>query len=246
MMGYSSNWRTIISEFEKDYFCLVFDQRGHGKSLKPLSGYHPKNYAADLYKIVSELNWKSFALIGHSMGGRNALEFASQHQNLLTHLIIEDITPEMTPGTQDFFQDLFSFIPTPFQSREASKKFFEFDFHAESSPYRGNKALSLFLLSNLETQENGSVDWRFSKQAIFETMNSMVSYSQWSILPKLTIPTLFIRGENSKDLPRSTLIRILDSNPLISSVEIEGAGHWVHFDRSKEFTKALSEFLISH
>lgn len=243
LMGYSANWRSIISQLEGRFLCLVFDQRGHGRSFKPIDGYSPKDYAADLYKIVSDLRWNSFALIGHSMGGRNALAFADQYQDLLTHLVIEDIPPEETPGSEDYFQKLFATIPTPFACRADSKNYFEFDFIGPHSPYQGQKTLALFLASNLETLENGSVDWRFSKNAILKTLSAMKNYSLWPILPRLKVPTLWIRGENSKDLPLQSFQRILTLNPLISGVEIQGSGHWVHFDRPQEFTQCLIDFL---
>jgi len=48
-------------------------------------------------KILDELQWQKVNLVGHSMGGRNALEFAHEHPERLQSLVIEDIGPEGTP-----------------------------------------------------------------------------------------------------------------------------------------------------
>src|SRR4051812_15656878 len=93
LMGSASNWRKITPAFENDYQILIYDQRGHGRSFKPISGYTPADFAGDLKNIIDELGWEKIHLVGHSMGGRNALEFAQLFPRRIDHLVIEDITP---------------------------------------------------------------------------------------------------------------------------------------------------------
>ena len=76
LMAFAANWRKIASRLENDFCCLIYDQRGHGRSFKPETGYSTKDFAMDLNKITSELGWSEFHLVGHSMGGRNAMVFA--------------------------------------------------------------------------------------------------------------------------------------------------------------------------
>src|SRR5436305_14748609 len=76
VMGYSANWRRIARAFEHTHHVLVYDQRGHGRSFQPPTGYAPEDYASDLEKILDELGWGAIQLVGHSMGGRAALHFA--------------------------------------------------------------------------------------------------------------------------------------------------------------------------
>src|SRR5512135_2152018 len=76
LMGSGVNWRKIAQSLEADYQVLIFDQRGHGRSFQPSSGYAPEDYANDLALILEELRWEKILLVGHSMGGRNALHFA--------------------------------------------------------------------------------------------------------------------------------------------------------------------------
>ena len=78
LMGYASNWRKVLSGLGTDSY-LAIDQRGHGRSFQPEQGYSAVDYAQDLRKITEELGWNRFVLVGHSMGGRNALAFAHLH-----------------------------------------------------------------------------------------------------------------------------------------------------------------------
>ena len=94
LMAFSANWRKIASRLQNDFQCLIYDQRGHGRSFKPDSGYSPEVFAEDLNKITNELGWDSFHLVGHSMGGRNAIVFADLYPQKVTTLTIEDMGPE--------------------------------------------------------------------------------------------------------------------------------------------------------
>ena len=86
LMGSGINWSSIAKLFAEDYQILIYDQRGHGRSFQPQEGYHPNDYAEDLYKILRELDWDKINLVGHSMGGRNALSFAQLYPDSLQKL----------------------------------------------------------------------------------------------------------------------------------------------------------------
>src|SRR5690606_32763910 len=107
---------------------LTYDQRGHGRSFKPESGYSPEDYANDLEKILNELGWERIHLVGHSMGGRNALSFASRFPQRVISLVIEDISPESNPGDVARYEKLLNRVPTPFQSKKDAKDFLLNDF----------------------------------------------------------------------------------------------------------------------
>ena len=62
-MAFSANWRKIASRLESEFQCLIYDQRGHGRSFKPETGYTPEVFAEDLYKITNELGWDRFHLV---------------------------------------------------------------------------------------------------------------------------------------------------------------------------------------
>jgi pimeloyl-ACP methyl ester carboxylesterase len=235
LMGFGANWRRIISDFESEFQILTYDQRGHGKSFKPLTGYAPEHYAMDLLKIIDELGWEKIHLVGHSMGGRNALSFATQFPRRVTSLVIEDIGPESNPSDIQKYQNLLGRVPTPFPNKKTAKEFLLNDF--------GDPVLGNYFYANLVEKEDGLVDWRFSKSAILESVVMGRAQNRWKDIKALSVPTLLIRGDRSEELSHEVYAKMLSSNPHIHGVEISNAGHWVHFDQPAEFSRVLKTFL---
>jgi pimeloyl-ACP methyl ester carboxylesterase len=244
LMGSAANWRSIARHFESDFHILTFDQRGHGRSFHPESGYSPSDYAHDLTLILEELGWSSSALVGHSMGGRNALEFAARTPptHKVEALVIEDIGPDANFEAIERIDRLLSLVPTPFRSRQAARDFFENDYAALISFYPQGQVVSRFLLSNIEQKPDGTMDWRFNREAILKSMREGRSEDRWDAFRNLKMPVLVVRGENSQDLSRATFERMLKVLPTTKGVEIAGAGHWVHFDKPDEFVQTLKSF----
>lgn len=244
LMAFSANWRKIASKIQNDFQCLIYDQRGHGRSFKPESGYSPEVFAEDLNKITDELGWDSFHLVGHSMGGRNAIVFADLFPQKVRTLTIEDMGPEADPRSHLYYEKMLNAVPTPFDSKQSMKQFFASGFEKNFESKEPISVLSTFLQANIEQVENTQVyDWRFSKQAIFETVKEGHIKDRWREVADLSMPVLLIRGENSHVLKREIFEKMLQLNPKITGVEIKQAGHWIHYEKYEEFTAILREFL---
>lgn len=243
LMGFLNNWGRITREMSQQYCCLVYDQRGHGKSFKPEAGYQPEDYAQDLYEIIEALGWEKIILVGHSMGGRNALCFAEKYPERLEKLVIVDISPDLKADSAIYFEKMLNFVPTPFADLEQAKSFFEHDFAKNFPSKEDILVLSRFLFANLESTPQGKVDWRFSKTAIIESAKLGRSGILWDWFTSLKIPCLYIRGARSKDLPLETYEKVLEVNPRIQGVEISDAGHWVHSEQPEFFLKELKNFV---
>lgn len=244
LMGYGQNWRKIVAGLESTERCFVYDQRGHGRSFHPTSGgYAPEDYAQDLLKIVDELGWETFNLVGHSMGGRNVLNFAALHPERIDHLVIEDIGPEGAENAHEYYEYLLNSVPTPFQTRaEAKAYFFETFIHNVRTRERA-EVMANYFYSNMAEQPDGTVSWRFDKQGIINSVKMGRGGDRWAEVRALKCPTLWIRGENSKEFSFENYQRVLESNPLIQGIEIPGAGHWVHADQPQAFLQALKDFV---
>lgn len=243
LMGYGLNWRSIAKGLEQTERVLIFDQRGHGRSWKPLTGYAPEDFADDLFLITQELGWDRFILVGHSMGGRNALSFAHKFPEKLEKLVIEDIGPEGDPSAPDYYRWLLGVVPTPFLNKLAAKEFFMNEFKPLVKDRTENPdTLGAYFYSNMVENENGQVDWRFSKDAIISAVVQGRAKEQWNELRSLPVSTLVIRGERSRELSSEVFRRMVVANPRIEGVEIPNAGHWVHSDQPEEFLKVIRKF----
>lgn len=243
LMGFLNNWGRITRELSQNYCCLVFDQRGHGKSFKPITGYQPEDYAQDLRLILDELGWEKIILVGHSMGGRNALCFAHLFPEKLSKLVIVDISPDLKADSALYFEKMLAAIPTPFDSLEVARAFFANQFSDLFPSKEDSQVLSRFLFANLEIQSEGKVDWKFSKKAILDSAKLGRSEILWDWFRNLNCSTLFIRGKNSKDLPSDVFEKVLSVNSKIKGVEISDAGHWVHSEQPEMFLKELKNFV---
>lgn len=255
VMGSAANWRKITPAFQSQFQVLTYDQRGHGGSFKPDGGYSPSDYAEDLRLILNELQWERVVLVGHSMGGRNVLQFAHAHPDRLLALVIEDIGPQGNPEAMQKTLNLVEMVPVPFANKQEAKDYLMGEFVdrlSRSDKMKGEggrKAavvLAQYFYTNIEQQKDGTADWRFSKPAVLESLRAGHAQERWEIIRQLQMPTLFVRGEKSEDFSHKELQRVLAANPRIQGVEIAGAGHWVHFDQPERFIHEIMGFLQGH
>lgn len=242
LMGYGANWRRIISGLNQSDTALIYDQRGHGKSIKPMTGYSPEDYADDLELIRQEIGWEDFFLVGHSMGGRNALMYASRFPERVKRLLIEDIGPEAKPHSANFYRKMLDSVPTPFADKRAAKEFFYNTFPSLGFFQDQPTSLGQYLYSNIIENESGQADWRFSKEAMIMSVALGREKDHWAELRSLEMPTMIVRGANSKELTQDVYILMLDSNSYIEGVEIDNAGHWVHSDQPEAFIQVMRSF----
>jgi esterase len=246
LMGYYLNWRKIISDLEKTERVLAYDQRGHGKSMKPMTGYSAEDYAEDLYLILEDLKWNKIILVGHSMGGRNALMFAHKFPEKVEKLVISDIGPEGDPNATEYYKKLLGLVPTPFVSKKEAKEFFLNEFPqalAKLGSHENAQTLGGYFYANMVEDEIGHVNWRFHKQAILDSVQLGRAKDHWSELRSLPMPTLIVRGENSTELSSETYQKMQLSNPRIKGIQINDAGHWVHADQPLAFLNAIKDFV---
>ena len=179
LMGFLNNWQRITTALAETECCLTYDQRGHGKSFKPNSTYAPEDFAQDLKDLTDALGWDRFILVGHSMGGRNVLVFASLFPEKVEKLIVEDIGPEANESSSQYYQNLLDAAPTPFPSREKARDFFRNEFAAQVKTREPAPVLGSFLYANIEEKSDGQWDWKFSKQGILETVRIGRLQDRW-------------------------------------------------------------------
>ncbi len=246
LMAFSANWRKITNRLEDSFQCLIYDQRGHGRSFKPESGYSPEVFAEDLNKITDELGWDHFHLVGHSMGGRNAMVFAHLYPKKVRSLTVEDIGPDADAKSYMYYEDMLNSVPTPFLTKQLMKDFFNQTFSTVFIAKESPSILSLFLQSNIEEKPGGLFDWKFSKEAIIAIVREGHEKDRWLEVNSFKMPVLLIRGQNSHVLKPETFEKMLLSNRNIQGVQIAGAGHWVHYDKFEEFTTVLKDFIQLH
>lgn len=246
VMGFGSNFRSISKHFEDRYQILLYDQRGHGRSFQPQStpgsGYQMEDYSRDLFEILKELGWSQIDLVGHSMGGRVAAQFASEHPEIVTRLVVEDIGPSMPKVASSLILRILDTVPVPFADKRAAKAWFEKDFLELFKDEFKVRGLASFLYASITENSKKEAVWRFSPAAIRESVVEGREWQGWQEIQSLHCPTLLIRGEFSHDLPRDLFELMLEANPVIEGVEIKGSAHWIHADQPEVFARCLDRF----
>ena len=242
VLGKGRNWYSLAKKFSQTHQCLLFDQRGHGLSMKPTWGYQLEDYALDVKQILTGLGWnhKPLYLVGHSLGAQVALLYACQfREKSFQKLILVDMgltNPHIY--VQDILEKI-DFVPTPFPTRNKARNFMYKNFQAK---YK-NQILTNFFYTNLSPTPQGGVNWTFSPRAIKETLKSLEVHKNWHGLELLQHPTLLIRGENSNHLGTKDFHRALDLNPHIQGALVPGAGHWIHSEKPEETFHLIKNFL---
>ena len=88
--GYSDNlnmWFNQTSGLSKHYRVLTYDVRGFGQTEKADTPYSMQLFSDDLYELLGALDIESACVLGYSMGGRIALEFAMNHPEMTNGII---------------------------------------------------------------------------------------------------------------------------------------------------------------
>lgn len=234
LFGSLDNWMTLAKKLGKHFEVFIVDARNHGQS--PHSDeFNYDIMADDLYEFLMQNNIVDPIILGHSMGGKTAMQFAMNYPNKLQKLIIADIAPKAYPIHHTSI--LKGMLSLDFNEIKTRKKADE-----QLSIYINDFSTRQFLLKNVYWIEKEKLAWRFN----LETINEKIEIIGQG-LENITLfekPTLFIRGEKSNYITEKDydLIKKIFRNALIESLN---SGHWVHAENPAEFLQILNSFLLT-
>lgn len=221
------------------FHLLALDQRGHGESDWSPEGYDGERFVADLEAFVEALGLNRLTLIGHSMGARNAWNFAARRPERMERLVLVDLGPEIERQGMERMRS--SPAPESFASRDEA-----FRFMRQANPRPSDDMLILRLLHNLKRGPDGRWVWRYDP-ALRDPQRARRAATDgeeaWAALARIPCPTLVVRGAESDLLSQEVAERMALVLPQGRLVVIPGAGHTVPADRPREFAAALAEFL---
>ena len=233
LLGSSDNWHAVATRLAENYRVFVPDLRNHGRSFHS-DEHNYRAIAQDMLRFFDSLELRRPIVIGHSMGGKAAMEFALENPDRAQALIIEDMIPGRTsPQFRKHMSALMEIDLNAIASRkEAEEKLIS---------SIGNRMLVLFLLKNLHRTSTGGFTWKANIPSLAENYNAI-----WDELSSGRLwegPVLLIRGERSDTVPDDRFEEVFDFFPRAKIVTIEGAGHWVHSDSLDQFISTVEDFL---
>lgn len=235
IFGISDNWVSIGKRIADQYEVFVVDQRNHGQS--PHSDTF--NYFAladDLYEFIEDHQIVNPILIGHSMGGKVAMNFALDNPGKIEKLVVVDISLREYPARQEHMDIIHAMRQVNFDEIDSRS-----DVEAIVAKSVKSKRVSMFIMKNLYRIGQKRYAWRMNVNGIYENIeNVFIAVESPHTFDK---PTLFIKGGASNYLLDSDYPLIKKKFPSAQLATIDGASHWVHADKPDELCQALSSFL---
>jgi len=234
-LGMSDNWKTLGTKFASEFEVHLIDQRNHGRS------FHAEDFSYDLLvedlrKYMDHHQLASVNLLGHSMGGKTAMFFATTYPERVKKLIVADIGPRYYSAHH---HDILAGLNAVDFSEIGTRS----EIDTVLSSYVSELGVRQFLLKNVYRPTKDSFAFRFNLQSLTEhydevgvALPSMQTYSG---------PSLFLRGENSGYIDDNdrNLIEAHFSNSKV--ITVKNAGHWLHAENPADFYDEVVRFLLT-
>jgi len=226
----------VAPAFADRYHVLSLDQRGHGQSQwSATSDYATPDFAGDLLGVMAALGWERMALVGHSMGGHNAMSFGAWHPDRLRALVVVDSRPSMPAERLDRMHRRGHRGPRRHESLERALR----SFRLLPPETMADPALLEHIAREGIVERDGRFLYRFDPAC----NGARRPTDAWPLLDRITAPTLLVRGEHSPVLPREMAREMARRIPKVRIAEIPGAYHHLVLDAPGEFTSVLDGFL---
>ena len=234
-------WDVVCLTLRERYHCIALDQRGHGDSeWSPVSDYRMQAHLRDIEGFVEQLALRRFVIVGQSMGGINAINYASRHSASLAGLVVVDVGPEINSAGAARIGD-FIRAPELDSIDDFLKRATQFN------PLRDPRILRRSLAYNLRQLPNGKWTWKHDTRRAGEAASEEAARSRTEELRKavsaIQCPTLVLRGALSDLLSDEQAEKFARSLANGRWVRVENSGHNVQGDNPRGLLAALQPFL---
>lgn len=243
--GYAETFAGVAAALQPGCRVIAFDQRGRGRSdWDPQQGYYTDAYVNDLAAVVDALGLERFDLLGHSMGGINAIVYAATHPSKVNRLLVEDAGPgafEASPGATRIRGELAT-TPSHFASWDDARAFMR-----ALRPSVTEEAREQRLQSMLRPADGGGFTWQYDHAGIAATRLNPDPARVVDLRPHvaaLACETLVVRGGRSDYLQPEMVDEMQRLNPRIRSAVVPDAGHYIHDDQPALFHQLARDFLL--
>jgi pimeloyl-ACP methyl ester carboxylesterase len=226
----------VAPAFADRYHVISLDQRGHGESgwVSP-PAYGTEDFAADLVVVMSALGWAQAIVVGHSMGGHNALAFSAWHPERVRALVVVDSRPAISAERLEGMRQRGRRVLRPRPTLEEAVA----AFRLLPRETVADPALLAHLARAGLVQRDGGWVYRFDP----DSNRARRPVDTWSLLERIVAPTLIVRGELSPVLPRDLAERVQAAIPGAVLTMIPGTHHHLVLDAPEAFVRVLDAYL---
>ncbi|CAN0398862.1 unnamed protein product [Discosporangium mesarthrocarpum] len=233
LFGSARNWAGHARSLAETHHVYALDLRNHGSSERAMTMTY-EEMADDVAGFIAEHGIADPVVMGHSMGGKVAMQLALTEPAMIRALIVVDIAPV------SYGHDMLDYIAA-MQMLDLSGEQRRSELEEELRGEVDDPGISAFLMTNLE-RANGGFQWRINLTAISAGMSAISAFSP----PPgagYDKPAVFIAGSESSYIRDSHRDRISELFPKSRTVTIKDANHWVHADQPEAFLKTVNAFL---
>lgn len=234
-------WDAICLGLRAAYHCVALDQRGHGDSeWSPESDYRATAHLKDIEGLVNHLGLNQFVLVGQSLGGLNAFNYASQYPDRLAGLVVIDTGPNVSVEGGQRIRDFLTATEGVLDPEEFVEKAIAFN------PLRDARLLRRSIFRNIRQLPDGSWIRKNDMRhlATFGIADRVAEAREiFGRYGSVRCPTLIVRGGTSDIMSDHDAEEFSRRLPQGEWIRIEGAGHTVQGDNPGALLGALARFL---
>ncbi len=232
--GGAYSWMPQINSFSMRYRAVAWDMPGYGKSVLE-GGMTFPGLAESLLALLDDQGWERVHLVGHSMGGMVAQEFAVDHQDRLLSLTLSATSPAFGRPDGDFQKKFVAARLEPLENgltmANLAQELVDTMMSEKSDP--NGRQLAFDCMADVPAET-----YRAAVQCI-------VTFEQRANLPNIQVPALVLAGEHDSNAPAAMMEKMASKIPGCRYVCLAGLGHLANLEDPQRFDAALNEFIVN-
>lgn len=229
--GYSDSWlsySTVLPLLDSKYRVYILDQRGHGESDRPASGYALQQFADDVIAFMDVMGIGQATIVGHSMGSFVAQHVAVAAPDRVKRLVLSGSATTIRNAVVSELQREINALKDPVPEKFVREFQLSTIFHPPADGF-----------VNAVIKESLNLPARVWREVIAEMLSPKAQVE----LARIKVPTLILWGDKETIFPRSEQDLLLAALPNARLKVYEDTGHAMHWERPERFARDLQEFM---
>lgn len=234
LFGSLENLGTLARSLSSHFCVYSLDLPNHGRSPHTASTSLPL-LAEGVEKFMDELGLEKVNILGHSLGGKTAMEMAMRKPERIHKLVVLDIAPVQYSAHHDeVFAALHAIKPQALKTRQDAEAVFK--------QFLTEPALISFLMKNLQRDQQGHFSWRINLPVLYRDYDKiLMGNSQGNFFG----PVMFIKGEHSNYVQEAHRPEIQKRFSNVQLKVVAGTAHWLHAEKPTLVSNIALRFLNS-
>jgi pimeloyl-ACP methyl ester carboxylesterase len=193
--------------------------------------------AEDVFELMQDRDITRPVVIGHSLGGKVAMQVAAMHQEKISGLVVSDIAVKKYPVVHSTIISALNAVKIEtLASRNEAEQIL--------SQKINDTATLQFILKNIYWQETATgkvLSWRFNLEVISRKIENTGEEIHFPEV--MNLPALLVRGDRSDYVSERDISEFKKIFPFSEAITIKNSGHWIHAEQPEEFFKEVIAFL---